>query len=226
MFLMRLASWICLIVPPSVFKNWLLNQFSHIRVDKSAYIGFSYIFADEIELHAGARIKHFVRAVGLKRLVLKENCFIGNFNTLFCSRVAGDSGSLVLGKDSELVKRNLLDLTDDVTIGDNVVIGGYGSQFWTHGFDVFRNRIQGKIFIDDNVYVGSSTIFNLGLTVCSQVMIGAGSVVSKSIVRPGFYAGVPAILKSDNWLFHEGGAVILSKTEGSVRYFKKVLHGE
>ncbi len=47
--------------------------------------------------------------------------------------------------------------------------------------------------IGDNVAIGSNATI-LPVTVCSNVVIGAGSVVTKDIITPGVYAGNPAKL--------------------------------
>lgn len=50
--------------------------------------------------------------------------------------------------------------------------------------------------IRDNVYIGSNATI-LPVHICSNVIIGAGSVVTKEIKIPGIYAGNPArFLKS------------------------------
>lgn len=194
---MKISPLITLFFPPSKLKNRLLSLFPNVYVDKSAYIGFSYIRAKKITIKANAKIKHFVRIKGVQELLLKEKSYIGNFNSLYCNEALGDKGSFVLGVMSELVRQNALDLTCNITVGDNVVIGGFGSQFWTHGFDVYRNRIEGEIVIANNVYIGSSTIFNLGITICDDVIVGAGSLVSRNIKQSGFYAGSPISKKAD-----------------------------
>ena len=48
-----------------------------------------------------------------------------------------------------------------------------------------------KAKIDSNVYIGSNSTI-LPVNICSNVVIGAGSVVTKNIKIPGAYAGNPA----------------------------------
>ena len=220
---MKLFSFLSLCLPPSKLKNKILNLFQHKKIDSSAYIGFSYINVNHLIIDKNVRIKHFVRMNGIEYVHLQENSYIGNHNTFYCSALAGDYGHFTLGKCSELVRQNSLDLTSNITIGNNVVVGGFGSQLWTHGFDVLRNRIQGEITIGNNVYVGSSTIFNLGVSICDNVSLGAGSVVSKSITEYGLHAGVPAVKKNDKYLIVESNFIkCISKKEGS-HFFEKKL---
>ena len=220
---MKLFPILTLLFPPSKLKNKVLNMFSHANIAEDAYIGFSYINVKQLTMEANAKIKHLVRMKGLDKVLLKNGSYIGNHNSFYCNANLGDKGYFTLGVNSELVRQNALDLTSNITIGDNVVIGGYGTQFWTHGFDVFRNRIQGEIFIADNVYIGSSTIFNLGVSICCNVSVGAGSVVSKPIVDSGFYAGVPATKKNDKYQFVESDMIKLITKKGDSHFFEKEL---
>jgi acetyltransferase-like isoleucine patch superfamily enzyme len=51
----------------------------------------------------------------------------------------------------------------------------------------------GQTNIGDNVSIGSNATI-MPVTICSQVVIGAGAVVTRSIAVPGVYAGNPARL--------------------------------
>ncbi len=84
-----------------------------------------------------------------------------------------------------------------VSIGDHVQITA-GVKFFTHGggwllrnenpdFDCF-----GKITIKNNVYIGNDALIMPGVTIESEVLIGAGSVVTKSIPSGWIVAGNPA----------------------------------
>ena len=48
-----------------------------------------------------------------------------------------------------------------------------------------------KTVIKSNVFIGSNSTI-LPVSICSNVVIGAGSVVTKNITKPGKYAGNPA----------------------------------
>lgn len=53
-------------------------------------------------------------------------------------------------------------------------------------------NISGNCEFGDRVDVGTQAAFRQGLRVCSDVVIGMGAVVVKSIDDPGTYVGVPA----------------------------------
>lgn len=84
-----------------------------------------------------------------------------------------------------------------VTIGNHVQITD-NVHFFTHGGGwVYRHEIPdmdffGKIVIKDNVYIGSGAYIMPGVTIESNVIIGARSVVTKSVPSGVIVAGNPA----------------------------------
>jgi acetyltransferase-like isoleucine patch superfamily enzyme len=84
-----------------------------------------------------------------------------------------------------------------VTIGDSCFIG-HGVMFIN---DVFHSggpangnkELWKHTFIGNNVSIGSNATI-LPVNICSKVVIGAGSVVTKDITESGVYAGNPAKL--------------------------------
>ena len=81
-----------------------------------------------------------------------------------------------------------------VTIGNNCFIG-HGVMFIN---DLMQNGPAGgdrskwsKTIIGDNVSIGSNATI-LPVSICNDVAIGAGSVVTRNIDERGIYAGNPA----------------------------------
>jgi acetyltransferase EpsM len=52
--------------------------------------------------------------------------------------------------------------------------------------------LGGNVFLGENVLVGGNTFINPNLSICSDVVIGSGSVVTKDLSEPGLYVGTPA----------------------------------
>jgi len=82
-----------------------------------------------------------------------------------------------------------------VTIGSNCFIG-HGVMFvndlFSNGSPAMGDKSKWKATkIGNNVSIGSNTTI-LPVEICSNVVIGAGAVVTKNITRPGIYAGNPA----------------------------------
>lgn len=92
---------------------------------------------------------------------------------------------------------------DEVTIEDNVFIGGgvkiYDSDF--HSLD-YEKRIMGKpideakskpVMIRQGAFIGAHSIILKGVTIGERSVIGAGSVVTKSVPNDEIWAGNPAV---------------------------------
>jgi acetyltransferase-like isoleucine patch superfamily enzyme len=86
---------------------------------------------------------------------------------------------------------------DLVTIGDDCVVS-HGAKFindlFKTGGPANRQReLWRETKIGNRVSIGTNSTI-LPVTICDGVVIGAGSVVTKDITKPGIYAGNPARL--------------------------------
>ena len=95
------------------------------------------------------------------------------------------------GKITWATEPYLIEIGDDVTITQNVT-------FHTHdgGVGLFRSEypginVFGRIKIGNQVFIGSHVIIMPGVTVGNNVIIGAGSVVTKNLPDDSVCAGVP-----------------------------------
>ena len=97
-----------------------------------------------------------------------------------------------------------------ITIGNHVLLAP-GVRILTHdgaGFCLnygnntpVRMDMWGPVTIGNNVYIGTNAIISANVNIVDNVIIGAGAVVTKSIVEDGVYVGVPArrIKSFDEW---------------------------
>jgi acetyltransferase-like isoleucine patch superfamily enzyme len=114
-----------------------------------------------------------------------DGTFVGPF-------VEIQSGA-VIGKRCKIQSHAFV--CDLVTIGDDCVIS-HGVMFindlFKTGGPANRNReLWASTKIGNHVCIGTNSTV-LAVTICDHVVIGAGSVVTKNITKPGIYAGNPA----------------------------------
>ena len=117
---------------------------------------------------------------------LGDNVFIGPFVEI--------QGNTRIGANSKIQSHTFI--CEYVTVGNDCFIG-HGVMFAN---DMFREGKPnadrdswGRITIGNNVSIGSGATI-LAVSICDGVVIGAGSVVTRSIEEKGVYAGNPARL--------------------------------
>ena len=132
-----------------------------------------------------------VEPVNLYDCFVGSDCFVGPFVEI--------QKDVIKVADSQVASRWEIQshsfICELVTIGDDCFIG-HGVMFvndkFINGGPAQGNKeLWGHITISDNVSIGSNATI-LPITICANVVIGAGSVVTKDITEAGVYAGNPA----------------------------------
>ncbi|QOV64362.1 acyltransferase [Kosakonia pseudosacchari] len=124
--------------------------------------------------------------VNLYGCTLADDVFVGPFVEI--------QGHTQVGKGSKIQSHSFI--CEYVTIGERCFIG-HGVMFAN---DMFREgkpnpdrESWGRIVIGNDVSIGSGATI-LAVTIADGCVIGAGSVVTKSLSEKGVYAGNPARL--------------------------------
>jgi acetyltransferase-like isoleucine patch superfamily enzyme len=114
-----------------------------------------------------------------------DRCFIGPFVEI--------QNDVIIGPRTKVQSHAFV--CEGVTIGSHCFIS-HGVMFVN---DLFRyggpaggdKTKWGRCTIGDHVSIGTGSTV-MPVNICSNVVIGAGSVVTKDITEPGIYAGSPA----------------------------------
>ena len=126
-----------------------------------------------------------IQPVNLYGCTIGANSFIGPFTEI--------QKSAVIGERCKVQSHSFI--CELVTIGNDCFIG-HGVMFvndlFSEGKPAGGNKdLWKETHIGNNVSIGSNATI-LPVTICDNAVIGAGSVVTKNITKPGIYAGNPA----------------------------------
>src|SRR4026208_814855 len=126
-----------------------------------------------------------IEPVNLYECKIGDNSFIGPFVEI--------QKGVELGSNCKIQSHSFI--CELVNIGNNCFIG-HGVMFIndimkTGPADGDRSKWK-KTGIGNNVSIGSNATI-LPVSICNNVVIGAGSVVTKNVTEPGTYIGNPAV---------------------------------
>lgn len=205
---------------PSRWANFLRRTLFAWKLGPGSRIGFSIIDAFEVELSEGASIGHFNIIRNIDKLQLGRNSCIGNLN-----RVSGcppknkylvkepRRSDFLVGDESAVTHRHFFDCSHSIHIGRFATIAGTHSQFWTHGIDIsICRQCADPIMVKDHSMIGSRVLVLKGVSIGVCSVIGAGSVVTKSVPDYVLCVGSPAKVVKElscdlGYFLRESGAV-------------------
>ena len=122
-----------------------------------------------------------VQPVNLYGCTLNDYVFVGPFVEI--------QNNVTVGNNTRIQSHSFI--CSNVSIGEDCFVG-HGVIFTNDKFtDKKLSRNLMPTNIGNKVYIGSNSTI-LPISICSDVVIGAGSVVVKDIIESGIYAGNPA----------------------------------
>lgn len=140
------------------------------------------------------------------RMYVQSNWQFGNDVKIetYCAifaREPNSFGQLKIGNGSHIGDHTIIDLVNDVTLGDEVALGP-NCTLYTHDHDYGNNEVAAwkgglvskPIMIEDGAWVGSGVTILPGVTIGKRAIVAAGSVVTRNIGAETIWGGIPAKL--------------------------------
>lgn len=200
------------ILPFQYIRNFFYKKIKGYKIDHESKIGFLCILniknceiqksiIDSFNIIKSENFFIENMTIGrfnrIKNLNIFEGCNgeIGNFNTFYASKELNKKSNLFLKKNFCIKNLNFFDLTDSITLDENVKIDS-NCNFWTHGYSGLRNEeLQGPIVIKKDCKIQSAVTIIHNISVAPGSEIEFGSIVHKSINETGRYTSNVLIKK-------------------------------
>ncbi|MGC6415414.1 MAG: acyltransferase [Bacteroidia bacterium] len=235
----KVLRFICGLIP---YLNVVLLKIIGEKVSLKANLGVLFLWCDKIELQDGVYIggfniifvRSFYCGKGVK--IRGLNIFKGNFDCVFDDSVgisrfnkftspySDYKSTLRLKRNARITQKSIIDLTDDVEIGENSQLAGLGTQIWTHGYFHIENnrrfRVDGSVVIGDDCYLGSHSIVSPGTKILRGCNFASLSNITGFYEKPGLYGSSKAVYKKALEI-NEFDKKLKKRTNGSEIIYKK-----
>ncbi|WP_434637419.1 acyltransferase [Klebsiella sp. I138] len=146
---------------------------------------------------------HTLRETGIRNVTCGENvviyqpanlydCTLGD--NVFVGPFVEIQGNTRIGADSKIQSHTFI--CEYVTVGERCFIGHgvmFANDMFREGHPDANRENWARIAIGNDVSIGSGAAI-LAVSICDGAVIGAGSVVTRSITEKGVWAGNPAKL--------------------------------
>jgi len=206
-----------------VIKDFLFNSFRNYKLRKHNFIGHNCKISKTAIFKGNVQIRDFVK-VGTNvklgyNVIVGSNANINNITIGDNSHIEGGvkitgngKGEIKIGKECYIGVYNILDWSDNITIGNYVHIAGPSTGLWTHssakqclaGLPLknkdIKYRPTAPITIEDNVYIGGNCIIYPGVTIHQHSIVAPNSTVTKDVNSYTMVGGITAkIIKQLNY---------------------------
>jgi acetyltransferase-like isoleucine patch superfamily enzyme len=201
------------------YKNRLLSALIQaifqFRLRRKHYIGKDCFISKDLRIFGqviirdGAEVGQNVilnNGVSIGTRSIISNISVGENTQIELGVVCTGNGQgrITIGKESYIGIYNILDWSDNITIGNYVHIAGPSTGLWTHSSAKqclsslpladknINYRTTAPITIEDSVYVGGNCIIYPGITIHHHSIVAPHSVVDGDIESHTLVGGVPA----------------------------------
>lgn len=154
---------------------------------------------NRLVLSASGKPVYLGRGVRLRvqpggKLILGAGCYFDDYSRI---QVAGNAvlqchNHVYCNTNVRINANALISIGEHTMIGPNVCIFDHDHVFDAGG--VHTELTDAPISIGNRCWLAANSVITKGVSICDKVLIGGGSVVTRSLDAPGVYAGAPCHL--------------------------------
>jgi acetyltransferase-like isoleucine patch superfamily enzyme len=189
---------------PWPLRRAALNALFGFQIDRSARIGWAWVYPERLVMGPGSRIGHLTLCKGLALLQLGPHASIGRGNWItglpkgnarHFLHQPDRTPHLVLGAHAAITNRHLIDCTNMVEIGEFSTFAGFGSQVLTHSIDLAPCRqSSAPVRIGSYCFVGTRSVLVAGSSLPDFCVLAACSLLERAhTATHRLYGGAPAV---------------------------------
>lgn len=200
---------------PALLKSLFWQKYLRIKFSLNNFLGKRIIFSRDLIIGKNCKIGDY--AILGSSVKLGDNISIGKDTFIENIEVDNDSsieskvictgfgkGKIKIGQNCYIGVYNVLDWSDDITIGNYVHIAGPSTGLWTHSSAPMclngiplenksqKYRPTKPIVIESNVYIGGNCTIYPGITISHHSIVAPNSAVTKNVEPYTMVGGVPA----------------------------------
>ena len=176
----------------SVGRGVVFGKSITVRHPHKIHIGDNVVIDDYAVLDA--------KGINNQGIVIGNNVMIGRDSVISCK-----NGNITIGDNTNIAASCFIQSAKTVSIGKNVLLAPYsyvigGGDHETIRIDIpiiAQGQICRGINVDDNCWIGANVKILDGVTIHRDTIVGAGSVVTKSMPEFSVVVGVPGKVIKD-----------------------------
>lgn len=141
----------------------------------------------------------YIDASSLQGILIEDYCTIGRNNYLRTGNLSSCNGYFIMQSKSSSNNNCFFGATGGIKIGQNVLIGPNVTIITerhcisdTHKTIKEQGVEEAPVIIEDDAWIGASAIILGGIIISNKAVVGAGSLVTKSVNEGEIVVGNPA----------------------------------
>jgi acetyltransferase-like isoleucine patch superfamily enzyme len=193
---------------PWPLRRVALNRLFGYQIDRTARIGWAWIFPERLVMGPGSRIGHLTLCKGLQLLHMGAHASIGRGNWITGVPKGNRQHfvhqperipQLLIGAHAAITNRHLIDCTNSVEIGEFATFAGFYSQILTHSIDLeFCRQSSAPVRIGRYCFVGTGSVLVAGSSLPDYCVLAASSLLDRAhTTSHRLYGGTPAVQMSE-----------------------------